>query len=326
MTMKRRRTPLNPFAKDVAFTLLKNILPSSWVIHDYGADYGMDCLIEIFDPIGNNRKFTDTLGEMLYIKLKVAPNFLYSKKKVYPKLMPNTQEHLTEQQAGFFEVEMASVKFEVEELLAVQAMRPAVPVLLILIDTSLNRAFFICLNDYVDKVLLATDPFFATKESRVIHVPLTNEILCTESHLMPLRAYGKRAKMYAAFTRFSYQRKEIEKIFKAITYFHEKVLCEQIVETVKAFALATLHQDIWHFYECWRPVMWSHKELDELLVEIDKGIDPSDVVLFLQSCQQIWQRLDNLANIYEDLVREWFMPTFLSRLIVCPDTELALMA
>lgn len=221
---------------------------------------------------------------------------------------------------------MASVKFEVEELLAVQAMGPAVPVLLILIDTSLNRAFFICLNDYVDKVLLATDPFFATKESRVIHVPLTNEILCTESHLMPLRAYGKRAKMYAAFTRFSYQRKEIEKIFKAITYFHEKVLCEQIVETVKAFALATLHQDIWHFYECWRPVMWSHKELDELLVEIDKGIDPSDVVLFLQSCQQIWQRLDNLANIYEDLVREWFMPTFLSRLIVCPDAEPAIMA
>ena len=149
MTMKRRRTPLNPFAKDVAFTLLKSILPSSWVIHDYGADYGMDCLIEIFDPVGNNRKFTDTLGEMLYVKLKVAPNFLYSKKKIYPKLMPSTQEHLAEQQTGFFEVEMASIKFEVEELLAVQAMGPAVPVLLILIDTVLNRAFFICLNPHL---------------------------------------------------------------------------------------------------------------------------------------------------------------------------------
>lgn len=318
--MKRKRTPLNPIAKSVALKLLRRLLPPAWVVHDYGEDYGMDCLIEIFDQIGNNKKFTDTLGEMLYVKLKVAPNFLYSKKKIYPKPSANPTDNQADS-AGFFELDMASIKLEVDELLAVQAMGPAVPVLLVLVDTTMERAFFICLNDYVDKVLLAIDPFFATKDCRIIHIPLVNEILCTESHLMPLRGYGKRAKMYGAFTRFSYQRKEIKKIFKAITCFDEKVLCSQVTDTIRAFALATLKQDIWHFYEYWRPVAWSHQELDELLVELDKGIDPCDLVLFLQSCQQIWQRLDNLANIYEDLVREWFMPTFLSRLIVSPAVE-----
>ena len=318
--MKRKRTPLHPQIKAITLEKMRTLLPPTWVIHDYGAEYGMDCLIEIFDRTGNNRQFTDTLGEMLYVKLKVAPDFFYAKKKIYPRAQRNVSAEIIDYK-DFFEVETASVRMDVAELLAVQAMGPAVPVLLVLFDTTLGRAFFVCLNDYVDKILSTTEPDFAQKDSRIIHIPLTNEILPQESNLLPLRVLGKRAKMYAAFNRFAYQLKEISKINKAITQFNEKIPAQQVIETVKSFACSALKQDIWHFDDYWSPIAWSHQELNELLIEIEKGINPQEMLWFLQSCQQIWSRLDNLSNIYEDLVREWFLPTFLSQLMVCDTND-----
>ena len=95
----------------------------------------------------------------------------------------------------------------------------------------------------------------------------------------------------------------------------------------------------------WEPIGWSFRELTKLgeflaayrpedaeamreylgtpvldfeplrkdyVASLDAGGLPRSFVLRLQS---IWHRLANLSRVYEEIAREWFLPTFLSHLL-----------
>jgi hypothetical protein len=94
-------------------------------------------------------------------------------------------------------------------ILTVQFIGIAIPVLLILVDTNTQRAYFVCLNDYIDKVLILDGPDCPLKGTKTIYIPISNKILDEDDALVGLRAYGKRSKMYSAFALFNYQLKEI---------------------------------------------------------------------------------------------------------------------
>ena len=80
--------------------------------------------------------------------------------------------------------------------------------------------------------------------------------------------------------------------------------------------------DIWAGHEFWEPMEWSHSELLNLQNDLKEGIKPEDSKYFLQFCEEhIWHRLTNLSNMYEELVREWFMPSYLSMLTSFPPTD-----
>jgi len=61
--MKRHR---NHILESKSVTALKNILPETWVVHDYSQDYGIDVQIEIFDTDGNST------GLRIYGQLKAT--------------------------------------------------------------------------------------------------------------------------------------------------------------------------------------------------------------------------------------------------------------
>jgi hypothetical protein len=74
----------------------------------------------------------------------------------------------------------------------------AVPVLLMVAIIETKDLFFVCLNDYIDKIILPEDPEYAVKETKTLHIPQSNNL---KSNISPLLFYAKRAKYYGAFSR-----------------------------------------------------------------------------------------------------------------------------
>jgi uncharacterized protein DUF4365 len=317
--MARKRRSINQINEEVSLKIFSDSIPDTWVIHEYGPDYGIDCVVELFDYVDEKKNIAETLGEIFYVQLKSSVNINYSNKKVYPR--GNVEKGtLAEDKSEFYEINVATFQLETSELLTVQAMGPAIPVLLVLVDINTKRSFYVCLNDYIDKIIIPSDQLFSEKKSKVIHIPLKNEISLKKESLMGLRAYGKRSKMYGAFTKFSYQKKEIERIL-GLAGFNQSMSFEQARNMLKIFTLTALNQDIWCSHEFWKPILASHEELKEINSAIDRGIHTEKEQAFIHHCHQVWYRLDNLSNMYEELVREWFMPSFLAQLTSYPDYE-----
>ncbi|MOA22152.1 hypothetical protein D3C78_1426930 [compost metagenome] len=140
-----------------------------------------------------------------------------------------------------------------------------------------------------------------------------------DENLVPLRAYGKRAKMYGAFTRFAFQKKEIERA-RGLANFNTETSAEDDLEMLRVFTESALRQDVWRGHDFWNPMQWSFNELQDVQQNIAVGIEHQDIENFKQYCDEyVWRRLCNLSNMYEELVREWFLPTVLAKLASYPE-------
>jgi hypothetical protein len=318
--MPRKQRSLNQVKEDISVRVLREKLPKEWVVHSYGADYGIDCVVELFDFIDEDKNIAETLGENFFVQLKSSDCIEYATRKAYGR--GNVAKGaLTEDKDDCVEIPVAKFQLDMSDILTIQSIGIAIPVLLVLIDTNSERAFFLCLNDYIDKVLIPEDPSYASKGSKTIYIPTANEILDTEDALVALRAYGKRSKMYGAFALFNYQLKEIFRM-QGKTASPHFIPLAQATEMIKTFVDISLRQDIWTGHEFWKPVLWSHSELLTLKEKLSRGVKPEDHEQFLTYCSDyIWHRLTNLSNMYEELVREWFMPTYLAMLTSYPHKE-----
>jgi hypothetical protein len=183
----------------------------------------------------------------------------------------------------------------------------------------------------------------------MIHIPARNCILPGNPiPLRPLETYAKRSKLYAAFAKFGYQRHELalacEKYNTAPSEPAQQKAAQGLMALVRHFLSIDLRYDFWNRVPEWKPIGWSHVELrylDRFLR--DPAADQSlaglrdylatypayplrrDYVeeLDLSEAQghfyahlvQVWERLDNLSRMYEELVREWFLPTSLATLL-----------
>ncbi|MEQ4337501.1 DUF4365 domain-containing protein [Pseudomonas syringae] len=318
--MARKQRSLNQVKEDISVRVLREKLPREWVVHSYGADYGIDCVVELFDFIDEDKNIAETLGENFFVQLKSSDCIEYATRKAYGR--GNVAKGaLIEDKDDCVEIPVAKFQLDMSDILTIQSIGIAIPVLLVLIDTNSERAFFLCLNDYIDKVLIPEDPSYASKGSKTIYIPTANEILDTEDALVALRAYGKRSKMYGAFALFNYQLKEIFRM-QGKTASPHFIPLAQATEMIKTFVDISLRQDIWTGHEFWKPVLWSHSELLTLKEKLSRGVKPEDHEQFLIYCSDyIWHRLTNLSNMYEELVREWFMPTYLATLTSYPPKE-----
>ncbi|WP_149088093.1 DUF4365 domain-containing protein [Pseudomonas prosekii] len=318
--MPRKQRSLNQVKEDISVRVLREKLPKEWVVHSYGADYGIDCVVELFDFIDEDKNIAETLGENFFVQLKSSDCIEYATRKAYGR--GNVAKGaLIEDKDDFVEIPVAKFQLDMSDILTIQSIGIAIPVLLMLIDTNSERAFFLCLNDYIDKVLIPEDPNYASKGSKTIYIPTANEILDTEDALVALRAYGKRSKMYGAFALFNYQLKEIFRM-QGKTASPHFIPLAQATEMIKTFVDISLRQDIWTGHEFWKPVLRSHSELLTLKEKLSRGVKPEDHEQFLTYCSDyIWHRLTNLSNMYEELFREWFMPTYLAMLASYPPKE-----
>ncbi len=331
--------------EDRSIQIVRALLPEQWVIREYKPDYGIDLQLETFEYTDREKSAATTLGEMLYLQVKSTEVVSATRVRVYPRRNVEIGP-LLENRGQNAMIDVGKVRLETSELLLVQAIGAAVPVGLCLVELSTRRLFYVCLNDLIEKVILPRDPTYHLKRSKVVDVPLRNCISADDPHsVQPLSSYAKRPKLYAAFEKFGYQRHELEyaipRVHGSPTETHESENIQALLNLVRHFLSVILRYDFWTRMPEWQIVRWSHHELLALrdLVQ-EQGVendlarlktsfltepamrrDPDWVAsLDLSGARshladhigQIWHRLWNLGGIYEELVREWLLPTHLA--------------
>ena len=202
-------------------------------------------------------------------------------------------------------------------------MGAAVPVLLIVVDLKGNRAFYICLNDYIKCVLPYQNPEFRKQDTVTIYIP-TDNVLTTETSDICLW-YGKRAKLFSLFL-------EILAIVDNAKYLHTAELIQMMESRIGGL----VHSDAWHASEHWGLLESIHNLMMEmhqndllnkagvriLEMEISNGNDPKEILSEYKgecvtafvaaqafSCQHFLEQISATACIFEDDIRHVGLPT-----------------
>jgi hypothetical protein len=299
-------------------SLLRSKLPRHWRLREYRPDYGLDFALEVFKeraadadgPAG-----AETLGEHIFIQLK-------TKKKGSPGLLslysrPNVEkinERLSDEKVA--DVETYRVPIETPELVTVERMGIGVPVLLVVADLASEQCSFVCLNDYIDKILVPRHVDYRESGTRTVHVPASNAV-GSEKGEVALRWYAKRAKLIAAFQRFTYQYSELQ----WAAHDDWRSLAELFAQRISLY-------DFWNdtemcplishnggalqrFIETGQPQVFFGSGLNERGAPETPDLDDE---LRRQDVFELWRQLSLLPKTYEDVWREWFLPTAIGHL------------
>lgn len=336
-----KRRVFQHIMEDRSLSLVKQLLPDEWVIREYKPDYGIDLVIELFKYIDDTKEKADALGEFIFVQLKAIKKTKIQKLIVYPRHNVEKAPYSPRKEESI-EIYVIPFKIDVGELLTVQSMGSGLPVILFLVSLDLNRVFFVCLNDLIDKVIIPESSDFINQDTKIIYVPIKNEIDSTEISLIPLRFYAKRSKLYSAFCKFAYQNNELH-------YLLDNCFSSESIENVRKmpelksilhFIEIILRYDFWDSTNMWLIIDVCYQEIQEIKVLLEKLIydensSLNDIipnyeamadkmnfeaeeyfVFLLQSQIKVaWHRLNNLSNIYEEICREWNLPTFFSQLL-----------
>lgn len=313
--------------------LLRARLPRHWVLREYRPDYGLDFALETFrHPTADGKQHAtyETLGEHVFIQLKSVASATALPLKLYAR--NNVEKQREVLQKGELLGEMDTIRFSLEtpELITVERMGVAVPVLLVIADVQNARCYFVCLNDYVDKILIPKHDDYKAKGSRTIHVPTRNEVGDPVVGLTALRWYAKRAKLYSAFQRFVFQASELGHAWgtpdalRMAQYFASRIAGYDFWDDTEMWGLIKYYGDaIKRFLATGDPGLMKYAAAtlqvaaacdSERAREIEKDMRQQEVL-------QLWRLLAALPRVYEDVLREWFLPTGLGCMSSYPSSD-----
>jgi hypothetical protein len=301
--------------------LLRSRLPRHWVLREYRPDFGLDFALEIFSPPNRKKRFDtyETLGEHLFIQLKSVKSASSKPLQLYGRTNVEKQREVLNKKDLIGEVQTVRLSLETSELVTVERMGVGVPVLLVVADLSSSRCFFVCLNDYIDKILMPRYSDYRSNASRTIHVPVLNEVGTPDFGQVALRWYAKRAKLYAAFQRFVFQAGELNYAWHT----------PEGSPMAECFASRILSYDFWYDTEMWSVIANCGAAVQRFLSTGSPGLkkcneeailmnianriveDAEEIVRELKQNEvpDLWRLLSLLPRNYEDVCREWYLPT-----------------
>lgn len=325
---RTKRRVLQHIMEDRSTLLFRSLIPEEWAVHEYSPDYGIDLVVEVFKYVDEARTKADTLGELFFVQLKSVRQtttqklVVRSRMNVEKALSPSPSEES-------MEIEVIPFQLDTDEIMTIQAMGSGAPVLLVLVCLDLNRAFFVCLNDYVEKIIIPEDPAYAARGSKTIYIPVKNEIKNEAVALVPLRFYAKRAKHYAAFVKFLYQRAEVELLLQSFRIEEEDLghgaeagqdrqpRDSRLRAALRHFIGVIRRLPIWQDIEMWATIEQYRLRIEQFEAQL---ADPNFTGWQLDhAAWGLWHGLAVLASNYEELCREWFLPTYLAQLTSYPE-------
>jgi len=311
--------------------LVRSILPKHWVLREYRPDYGLDFALEVFREIpadkthGSGANY-ETLGEHIFLQLKGAKRTDRRSLKIYSRVNVEKTIYQEDRDALVGEIETLPISIESSELVTVQRMGAAVPVLLVRADLETGRCYFVCLNDYIDKILIPRHGDYVNKASRTIHVPGSNDMAHPEVGITALRWYAKRAKLFAGFQKFVYQQVELSYVVEP----------RELIRLAKHFCSLLLRYDFWDDTPMWNMIPYYGEALKRFLAHGSPGLikvaeavakasqynDGAEQEIIGcvtdQDILELWRCLAILPRNYEEVCREWFLPTSLGLLTSYP--------
>lgn len=331
----RKRRVHQHIMEDASYQLIKEYLPSEWVVRRYNPDYGINYVVEIFDYIDNERRIAEALGDMFFVQAKSMDKTRIEKVRVYPRF--NVEKGpLKEDRSEFRDIEVIKYAVDRDLLLTVESMGAGVPVLLLLVCLDTRRIFYVCLNDMIEKVIIPSEWDYAKRQGKKqILIPVRNEITPDARSHLPLRMFARRMKLYSAFLKFVYQERElhfVESLDDDRSY-RDYVRILEYLRKVLHFVNIIKRYDIWQTE--WAILRDLYKELVELEQRIATAVftisntprtkvhkipevlpdfqyTPPRLVIDIQT---FWDRLVNLSEIHEEIWREKYLPTFLGDLL-----------
>ena len=301
--------------------LLREQLPPHWILRQYRPDFGLDFALEIFAE-GKGEKITtyETLGEHVFIQLKSARAVDVRPLEIHAR--GNVEKARESINKNDIVGTLRTVRYSLEtsELTTVERMGIGVPVLLVVADLENRSCYFVCLNDYIDKILVPRHDDYLNKGHRTIHVPVANRIGDPVVGHTALRWYAKRAKLMAAFQRFVFQASELAYAWET----------EEFLPMARYFAAKIVRYDFWSDVEMCRIIGHYGRAVERFLATGDPGLMSIDnegvgeaargdaeaqrsilADLKLMEIMQLWRGLAVLPKNYEDVWREWHLPTSL---------------
>jgi hypothetical protein len=300
--------------------LLRAAIPKHWVLREYRPDYGLDFALEVFSPLPAEPAGAgsfETMGEHLFIQLKGCRRAKRQKLKLYGRYNVEKRALAEDKNHLVGELEVLPFSLEVSELVTVQRMGAALPVLLVVAELESAQCFFVCLNDYIDKVLIPKHVDYADAIARTIHIP-TRNVLSQPEGLIALRWYAKRPKFYAAFQKFVYQDAELgyasdpDELSRLARHFAALLLRYDFWDDTEMWKIIRLYgMAIRRFLEQGRPTLLRVNE--EGIVEASGGDAErrAELLRFVerQDIPVLWRSLAVLPRNYEETCREWLLPT-----------------
>ncbi|HEY0985033.1 DUF4365 domain-containing protein [Schlesneria sp.] len=296
--------------EEESFKIVRSLLPAEWVMHEYRPDYGIDFSIEPFESVDVDT--AETLGEHLFVQLKSVKKLATRSIKVHPRYNVEKRPlsfaslHSAEK---FKEITVIPFQIDTNDLVTVQTMGAAATVLLILVALDVKRVFFICLNDLIDKIIVPEDPVFAEKDSKLVFIPAWNELTDQPESLVPLKLFSKRAKFYTAIAKFAFQYHELS--YAGVETVDDESPESAYANTVRHFLGIVQSLSIWDASEYWPLVAHYKARLNRLEALLD-GREQTMIGLQAET-EMLWQGLNALGRTFEEIAREWFLPTYLGQ-------------
>jgi len=309
-----KRRPCQHIIDQEGQQLLREKLPKPWIIREYRPDYGLDFSVEVFKTLESaegKRPMYETLGEHFFVQLKSIDDPDIKPLDIFRRGNVEKAREKLDRDNKAATIDTYRFSLETTELVTVERMGIAVPVLLVIADLNARRCSFVCLNDYIDKILIPRHDDYRSKEHRTVHVPVANEVGSARGQVA-LRWYAKRAKLLAAFQRFTYQFAELQ--------WSSGGNWEKIA---RYFGGRVAEYDFWDDTEMCAPIPYHANCLRRFLAEgRPYYIQPEDELFsaFPGEDEVYWKRMDIfefwrslalLPQTYEDVWREWFLPSAL---------------
>ena len=161
-------------------------------------------------------------------------------------------------------------------LATVERMSSSVPVLLIVVDILKEQAYYVCLNDYIEKIIVPSKPNYVEQDEITIYIPIDN-IIKEKKDVISIEWYAKRAKLFALFNKANYQKEELK-------YFSDETLGEDIIH----FAKIIRRFDAWSASKYFYALKIVENELDSLLEKGSTTLEENS----LENLVQIGENID----------------------------------
>jgi len=312
----KRRAPQH-LIDERGIALLRRVMPKNWVLREYRPDYGLDYAVEVFEGTGSS--YPQTLGEHFFIQLKSTESPKLGTLQLYRRgNVEKGKEKLDERPS--MSIETYSINLETWELVTVERMGVGLPVLLVIADLVHEKCVFVCLNDYIDKILIPRFDDYRAAEHRTIHLPNSNDI-STVVGWVALRWYAKRSKLFSAFQRFTFQHSEMKWAedgdWRSLAeHFAQKIVRYDFWDDVEMCPIIGHYRDgLRRFIETGQPNLVERSiplvDIKTFSGEMDDHLKKIDVFM-------LWEGLSILPKNYEDVWREWFLPTDLGQAMSAP--------